>query len=174
MFPPKLVTGLISFYWSELLYNTVLVSDVQQSESALRLPTSPLFWMSFRFRSLHRIEYRSLCNTVGSHYLIIYFIPAFFFQLLSHVRLFTTPWTSAYQASLSFTISWSLLKLRSIELVMPSNHLVLCHPLLFLPSIFPHNQSLFKWVSSLHQGAKVLEFQLQHQFFQSTPRTDLL
>ena len=43
MFPPKLVTGLISFYWSELLYNTVLVSDVQQSESALRLPTFPLF-----------------------------------------------------------------------------------------------------------------------------------
>ena len=80
MFPPKLVTGLISFYWRELLYNAVLVSDVQQSEPALRLPTSPLFWMSYRFRSLHRIEYRSLCNTVGSHYLIIYFIPALFFN----------------------------------------------------------------------------------------------
>ena len=48
-----------------------------------------------------------------------------------------TPWTAACQASLSFTISQSLLKLMSIELVMPSNHLILCHPLLLLPSIFP-------------------------------------
>ena len=58
-------------------------------------------------------------------------------QLLSYVQLFVTPWTAAHQASLSFTISLSLLKLMSIELVMPSNHLILCHPLLLLPSIFP-------------------------------------
>ena len=58
-------------------------------------------------------------------------------QLLSHVRLFVTPWTAAYQASLSITNSQSLLKLRSIESVMPSNHLILCRPLLLLPSIFP-------------------------------------
>ena len=58
-------------------------------------------------------------------------------QLLSHVRLFATPWTAACQASLSITNSWSLLKLMSIELVMPSNHLILCHPLLLPPSIFP-------------------------------------
>ena len=57
-------------------------------------------------------------------------------QLLSHVRLFETPWTTARQASLSITNSRSLLKLMSIELVMPSNHLILCCPLL-LPSIFP-------------------------------------
>ena len=56
-------------------------------------------------------------------------------QLLSHVRIFATPWTAALQASLSFTISWSLLKFMSIESVMPSNHLILCHPLLLL-SIF--------------------------------------
>ena len=56
--------------------------------------------------------------------------------LLSRVRLFATPWTAAHQASLSFTISWSLLRLPSIEFVMPSNHLILCRPLL-LPSIFP-------------------------------------
>ena len=55
-------------------------------------------------------------------------------QLLSHVRLFATPWTAAYQASLSITNSWSLLNLLSIKSVMPSNHLILCHPLL-LPSI---------------------------------------
>ena len=58
-------------------------------------------------------------------------------QLLSHVRLFMTPWTAACQASLSITNSWSLLKLMSIKSVVPSNHLVLCHPLLLLPSIFP-------------------------------------
>ena len=58
-------------------------------------------------------------------------------QSLSHVRLFGTPWTAACQASLSITYSQSLLKLMSIELVMPSNHLILCHPLLLLPSIFP-------------------------------------
>ena len=59
-----------------------------------------------------------------------------FVQSLSRVHLFVTPWTAAHQASLSFTISWSLLKLIAIELVMPSNHLVLCQPHL-LPSIFP-------------------------------------
>ena len=58
-------------------------------------------------------------------------------QSLSHVWLFATSWTAAHQASLSFIISQSLLKLMSIESVMPSNHLSLCHPLLLLPSIFP-------------------------------------
>ena len=58
-------------------------------------------------------------------------------QSLSRVCLFVTPWTVACQASLSITNSWSLLKLMSIELVMPSNHLILCRPLLLLPSVFP-------------------------------------
>ena len=58
-------------------------------------------------------------------------------QLFSRVQLFATPWTAAYQASLSITNSQSLLKFMSIELVMPSNHLILCCPLLLLPSIFP-------------------------------------
>ena len=58
-------------------------------------------------------------------------------QSLSCVQLFATPWTAAHQASLSITNSWSLLKLMSIESVIPSNHLILCHPLLLLPSIFP-------------------------------------
>ena len=58
-------------------------------------------------------------------------------QSFSHVRLFATPWTTAYQASLSITNSRSLPKLIAIESVMPSSHLILCHPLLFLPSIFP-------------------------------------
>ena len=58
-------------------------------------------------------------------------------QSLSHIRLFATPWTAAPQASLSFTISGSLLKPMSIESVMSSNHLICCHPLLLLPSVFP-------------------------------------
>ena len=59
------------------------------------------------------------------------------FQSPSHVWLFLTPWSAEYQASLSSTISQSLLKFMAIESVMPSNHLILCHPLLLLPSIFP-------------------------------------
>ena len=58
-------------------------------------------------------------------------------QLFSHVQLFATPWTAACQASLSITSPQSMLKLMSTELVMPSNHLILCRPLFFLPSIFP-------------------------------------
>ena len=71
------------------------------------------------------------------------------FSSLSCVQLFATPWTAAQQTSLSITNSQSLPKLMSIELVMPSNHLILCHPLLFLPSIFPSirvfsNESAFR------------------------------
>ena len=80
-------------------------------------------------------------------------------QLFSHVQLFVTPWTAALQASLSITNSQSLLKLMSIELVMPYNHLILCSSLL-LPSIFPTIRVFFQWVSSSHQVAKVLELQL--------------
>ena len=58
-------------------------------------------------------------------------------QLLRHVQFFVAPWTAAYQASLSTANSWSLLKLMSFESVMTSNHLILCCPLLLLPSIFP-------------------------------------
>ena len=58
--------------------------------------------------------------------------------LLSHVQLFMTPWTATRQASLSITNSWSLLRLMSIESVMPSSHLILCRPLVLLPSVFPN------------------------------------
>ena len=70
-------------------------------------------------------------------------------QSLSHVRLFVTPWTAARQASLSCTISQSLLRLISIESVISSNHLILCHPLLLLPSIFPSIR-VFSNESALH------------------------
>ena len=64
-------------------------------------------------------------------------IPNFVVQVLSRVQIFATPWTAAHQASLSFTISRSLLKLMSIESVMPSNHLILCCPVFLLPPIPP-------------------------------------
>ena len=70
-------------------------------------------------------------------------------QSLSHVQLFVTPWTVACQTSLSITNSQSLLKLMSIVPVMPSNHLIFCHPLLLLPSIFPSIR-VFSNESALH------------------------
>ena len=80
-------------------------------------------------------------------------------QSLSRVQLFAIPWSAKHQASLSITNSWSLLKLMSSELVMPSNHLILSSP----SPVFnlSQHQGLFQWVSSLYQVAKVLEFQYQ-------------
>ena len=92
---------------------------------------------------------------------------------LNRAWLFATPWIAAYQASLSITNPQSSLRLTSIESVMPSSHL---HPL-SSPSLAPNpsqHQSLFQWVNSLHEVAKVLEFQLQHHSLQRNPRTDLL
>ena len=88
-------------------------------------------------------------------------------------RLFATPWIAAHQASLSITNSWSLLKL------MPqvSDAIQLSHPLSSPSPPAPNpsqHQGLFQWINSLHEVAKVLEFQLQHLSFQWTPRTDLL
>ena len=74
--------------------------------------------------------------------------PVVVVQLLSHVRLVVTPWTVAHQASLSFTVSWSLLKFMSFESVILSNHLILCCTLLLLPSIFP--ASVFSSELALH------------------------
>ena len=85
---------------------------------------------------------------------------------------FVTPWTTARQASLSITNPRSPPKPMCIESVIPSNYLSLCLSLILLPSIFPRHEGLFQWVSSSHQVAKVLVFQLQHQSFQWTPRID--
>ena len=89
-------------------------------------------------------------------------------QSLCRIRLFATPWTAACQASQSITNSWSLLKLMSIKWVMPSNHLILCHPLL-LPSIFPNirvfsNESVLRirWPSTgVSASASVLPVNIQ-------------
>ena len=95
-------------------------------------------------------------------------------QLLSCFQLFATPWTTARQASLSITSSQSLLKLMSIELVMPSSHLILCCPFLLLPSI-PPSIRFFSNESTLHmRWPKYWSFSFKHQSFQWIPRTDLL
>ena len=88
------------------------------------LPTSPS-------------SYLSLISLSIVFLLTPLFLLLLLLQSLSQVLLFATPWTAARQASLSFTISWSLLKVMSIESVMPSKNLILCHPLLLPPSIFP-------------------------------------
>ena len=114
----------------------------------------PKYW-SFSFSSRHSNE--SVSASV---------------QSLSHFRLFVTPWTAVHQASLSITNSRTLPKLMFIESVMPSNHpLSSPSPPAFNPS---QHQCLFKWVSSSHQVAKILEFQLQHPSFQWTPGKDFL
>ena len=94
---------------------TIKLERLELSSRKLRIPRL----------SLHFME-RQISNFNGNS-----------IQLLSRVRLFVTPWTVVHQASLSITNSRSLLKLMSIQSVMPSNHLILCHPLLLPPSIFP-------------------------------------
>ena len=91
-------------------------------------------WGNSEFKKLNRYLHLVACCSWG---LLIPFLSlALVVQSLSRVSLFATPWTATCQSFLSFTITWSLLKLTPIESVMPSNHLILCGPLLLLPSIF--------------------------------------
>ena len=106
------------------------------------------FKVNREFLIKHTLDITKLCSLFSNCFVVV--------QSLSHVQLFATPWDAAHQASLSFTISQSLRKLMSIESVMPSNHLILCRPLL-LPPVFS------SMVNSSHQVAKVLEL---HQSFQ--------
>ena len=86
-------------------------------------------------------------------------------QLLSRVWLFETPWTAARQASLSITNSWSSLKFMSSESVMPSNHLILCRPLLLLPSVFP----IVHWyISPFFSKSSLISQALSHWLFDGT------
>ena len=94
-------------------------------------------------------------------------------QSLSCARLFATPWSEAHQASRSITNSRSPPKLMSIESVMPSKPYPLSSPFPLALNLSQY-QGLFKWVNSSHQETKVWKFQLQHQSFQWTTRTDLL
>ena len=87
------------------------------------------------------MRYRENCLLMYTVFVFHFILPKkyteYHFSQFSRVLLFATPWTAARQASLSIINSWSSLKLMSIESVMPSNHLILCCPLLLLPSIFP-------------------------------------
>ena len=97
-------------------------------------PAGPLFSNCFGLPAVKNISLLYCCQYSGWR--------CVFVQLLSHVqRFFANPWTAAHQASLSFTVPWNLLKLMSTELVMPSNRLVLCRPLLLLTSVFPSSGS---------------------------------
>ena len=80
-------------------------------------------------------------------------------QSLSRVQLLRTPWTATHQASLSFTVSQSLLKLMSIEWMMPSHHLILCHPLLLLLSIFPRIR-VFYSISPFNEYSRLVSFRI--------------
>ena len=106
------------------------VESVQTLEMcALGVSFTPSFTLPACFRlTLHHTRFFPLFMSIPLFVVV---------QSQSHVWLFESPWTAAHQASLSFTLSWSLLKLMSIELVIPSNHLIFCHPLFLLPSIFP-------------------------------------
>ena len=98
--------------------------------------------ISFRMDWLDLLAVQGTLKSLLQHHSFHKLVTIFIFiisvvaQSLSHVWLFVTPWTPAHQASLSFTISQSLLRFKSIESVVPSNHCSLCHPLLLLPSIF--------------------------------------
>ena len=137
-----------------------------------------VFRINLRYTCLQGSPSVSTCQSsfhfgLNSHSppLVIHVFTVVVVQLLSHVQLFATPWTATHQAFLSFTVSWSSLKLKSVESMMPSNHLILCHPLLLLPLSLSQHQDLSQWVGSLHQ-VKVLKLQLQHQSFQWIFRTN--
>ena len=109
---------------------------------------------------------RSVCQALNFLFFLCATIGCFCCSVTQSWPTLCDPMDCTHQASLSFIISWSLFKLMSIESVMPSNHLIFCHPLLLPPSIFPSISILFQGVISLHRVVKVQERQLQHQPFQ--------
>ena len=118
-------SGLISFRidWLDLLEVQGTLKSLLQRHNL----KASILWLSAFFMVQLSHPYMTTGKTIAFSSV----------QSLSHVQLFATPWPAALQASLSITHSWRLLELMSIELVMPSNHLMLCCPLLLLPSIFP-------------------------------------
>ena len=100
-----------------------------------------IFWFHFRLKSFHTFLRHVWVSFNQELWLPVTYSLISSVQSLSHVKLFATPWTAAHQVSLSITNSWSLLKLMSIESVMPSNHLILCHPLSSCLQSFPASES---------------------------------
>ena len=130
-------------------HSSIQISWCCESINILRAicPLVKALWILFHeLLSSEQREWRSGSVFWPSSFCMLWWY--FVFQSLSSVWFLVTPWTAAHQASLSFTISQSLLRLTSIESVMPSNHLILCCPLLLLPSVFPSirvftNESVF-------------------------------
>ena len=116
-----------------------LDNSVLRTQKAWAVSDSGIIKSGYTYTHIHLVlRFFSHLGLFLSH---VYFnkpLHAWMLSCFSCVCLFATPWTAACQASLSFPISWSLLKLMSIESVTPSNHLILCRPLLLLPSIFPN------------------------------------
>ena len=154
--------------------NSCFLTCIQISQEA-----GQLVWYSHLFKNFPQfVVIHTVKNFGPVHNLsvMIWCSLIFIVQSLRHVQLFVTPWTAACQASLSFTISHSLLKLMSIDLVMASNHLILCHPLLLLPSVFPSirvfsNESvlLIRWpkycsfcfsISSFNEYSEMISFMM--------------
>ena len=107
----------------------------------------------------------SLSMTVSSSVHVVVVV-----QSPSHVWLFVTPWTAAHQASPAPQHLPKFAQFMSITSVKTSSHLILWHPLLLLPSVFPSIRGLFQWVGCSHQMTKLLELQIQHQSFQQVLR----
>ena len=132
----------VNYYHFQMIYSssTCMVSSYISDQPS-----------SFQFRSFYPLFSLRDCFCILVVLSLTCYSPVQFssVQLLSRVRLFATPWTAARQASLSITNSWSLPKPMSIESVMPSNYLILCHPLLLPPSIFPSIR-VFSNESALH------------------------
>ena len=128
---------IIYCFFSILKLNSIrtMKSRCKRSEIALikhllcPALSNTLYGLCYLILTSAILENVCMCATIYSNSKTVFSVFSFV-QSLSQVQLFATPWTAAHQASLSFTISWSLLKLMSIELVMPSNHLILCFPLL--------------------------------------------
>ena len=114
--------------WLEILF---LQPEIKSGLSALKVQ-SPNHWTAREFCPKVHFKFHFLIIIRADHFSCVFVV-----QLLSGVQLFVNPWTAACQASLSFTVSRSSPRFMSFELVMPSNHLILCHPLLLLPSVFP-------------------------------------
>ena len=132
--------------WYQTSKNSTIsrASYLRNGSSCSDQAQSSLRWLDPKLKSWQQIHERPWAGTTNlSHFQILKLQKLSSVQSLSRVRLFVTPWTEAHQASLSITSSQSLLKFMAIESLMPSNHLILCHPLLLLPSIFPSIRVFF-------------------------------
>ena len=137
------LTTTTIYTWPDMAWSTLNLSIIfsflvyHDPPKSLLEPFSPAAWLFNHYDTSMKNHYRWVFIQFLNYNTLFFPLSV---QSLSRVRLFATPWTAACQASLSTTNSQSLPKLMSIESVMPSNHLILCRPLLLLPSIFPNTR----------------------------------